>query len=77
MNPIPIGLLLLMIVCASIEGLGCSQQAAPPPETKQQQSPETAVGEMTRTAIDKAKAVEGTLQQSADRTAGTLNPPTQ
>jgi len=54
--------------------LGCNQQPATPPEAKQQGGPETTVGEVSQTVINKAKAVEGTLQQSADRTAVTVNP---
>ena len=77
MRPVAMWLVLLMSAWISMEGLGCNQQPAPPPAAKPQQGPETTVGEMTRTAIDKAKAVEGTLQQSADRTADALNPPTQ
>lgn len=77
MHPMAVWLVLLMTIWIGIQSLGCSQQPASQPEAKQEHSTETAVGGMTRTAIEKAKAVEGTLQQSADRTAGTLNAPTQ
>lgn len=77
MHPVTIWLVLLMSAWISMEGLGCNQQPAPQPEGKHPQGSETAVGEMSRTALDKAKAVEGTLQQSADRTADTLNIPAQ
>jgi hypothetical protein len=77
MHPVVIGLVLLMSAWISIEGLGCNQQSGSPTEGKHPQGSETTVGEMSRTALDKAKAVEGTLQQSADRTADTLNVPAQ
>ncbi len=77
MHLMKVWFVLLMTVWSGIESLGCTQQPASPPETKQEHSAETAVGGMTRTAIDKAKTVEGTLQQSADRTADTLNSGTQ
>lgn len=72
MRPMAMWLALLSSMWMS---LGCNQQPATPPEAKQQGGPETAIGEVSQTAIDKAKAVEGTLQQSADRTAETVNPP--
>jgi hypothetical protein len=65
----------LALLASMWMSLGCNQQPATPPEAKQQGGPATAVGEVSQTAIDKAKAVEGTLQQSADRTAETVNPP--
>jgi hypothetical protein len=77
MHPVAIWLVLLMSAWISIEALGCNQQSASPTEGKHPQGSETVVGEMSRTALDKAKAVEGTLQQSADRTADTLNVPAQ
>jgi hypothetical protein len=72
----PVAMWLVLLMSASMS-LACTQQSAPPPEAKHQEGPETTVGEMSQTAIDKAKAVEGTLQQSADRTADRLNAPTQ
>jgi hypothetical protein len=67
----------LVLLMSAWMSLGCNQQSVPAPEAKHQEGPETAIGEMSQTAIDKAKAVEGTLQQSADRTADRLNAPTQ
>lgn len=72
----PVAMWLVLLMSASMS-LACTQQSATPPEAKPQEGPETTVGEMSQTAIDKAKAVEGTLQQSADRTADRLNAPTQ
>ena len=74
MRPVMMWLALLSSMWMS---LGCNQQPATPPEARQQGGPETAIGEVSQTAIDKAKGVEGTLQQSADRTAETVNPPSR
>ena len=57
----------------SLIGLnGCNRQDSLPKAVKEPpQVPDTAVGGMTRSAIDKAKGVETTLGEAGNRTAET------
>ena len=51
---------------------GCDRQVPPPKAVKElPQVPDTAVGGMARSAIDKAKGVETTLGEAGNRTAET------
>lgn len=51
---------------------GCDRQDPPPKAVKElPQLPETAVGGMARSAIDKAKGVETTLGEAGNRIAET------
>ena len=51
---------------------GCNRRDLPPKAVKElSQVPDTAVGGMTESAIDKAKGVETTLGEAGNRTAET------
>lgn len=51
---------------------GCDRQDPPPKAVKElRQLPDTTVGRVARSAIDKAKGVETTLGQTGNRTAET------
>jgi len=51
---------------------GCNRQDSPSKAVKElPQDPDTAVGWMTRSAIDKAKGVETMMGQAGNRTAET------
>ncbi len=68
-----ISVLVFSLSVVSLVGLnGCDRQV-PPPKAVQEppQVPETAVGGMARSAIDKAKGVETTLGEAGNRTAET------
>lgn len=63
----------LFLVCGGADRLdGCNRQDSPPKAVKEPlQDPDTAVGGMTRSAIDKAKGVETTSGEAGNRTAET------
>jgi hypothetical protein len=66
-------LISVLVSSLSLVGLnGCDRQV-PPPKAVQEPPPvpETAVGGMARSAIDKAKGVETTLGEAGNRTAET------
>ena len=65
--------LVFSLSVVSLIGLnGCNRQDPLPKAVKEPpQVPDTAVGGMTRSAIDKAKGVETTLGEAGNRTAET------
>ena len=65
--------LVFSLSVVSLMGLnGCDRQVPPPKAVKElPQVPDTAVGEMARSVIDKAKGVETTLEEAGNRTAET------
>jgi hypothetical protein len=73
MMKLSISVLVFSLSVWSLVGLnGCNRQDPPPKVGKGlPQVPDTAVGGMARDAIDKAKGVETTLGEAANRTAET------
>ena len=73
MMKLSISVLVFSLLVVSLMGLnGCNRQDPPPKTVKElPQVPDTAVGGMTRSAIDKAKGVETTLREAGNRTAET------
>jgi hypothetical protein len=73
MMKLAIPVLVYSLSVASLMGLnGCDRQDPPPKAVKElPQLPDTAVGGMGRSAIDKAKGVETTLGEEGNRTAET------
>ena len=65
--------LVFSLSVVSLIGLnGCNRQDPLPKAVKEPpQVPDTAVGGMTRSAIDKAEGVETTLGEAGNRTAET------
>lgn len=63
----------VFLVAWSATGLcGCDRQVPPPKAVKElPQPPETVVGGMARSAIEKAKGVEATLGEASSRAADT------
>ena len=63
--------LVFSLSVVSLIGLnGCNRQDPLPKAVKEPpQVPDTAVGGMTRSAIDKAKGVKTTLEEAGNRTA--------
>ncbi len=68
-----ISVLVIALSVVSLMGLnGCDRQVPPPKAVQERpQVPETAVGEMAGSALEKAKGVETTLGDAANRTAAT------
>jgi hypothetical protein len=68
-----ISVLVFSLSVVSSMGLnGCDRQVPPPKAVKElPQVPDTAVGGMARSAIEKAKGVEATLGEEGNRTAET------
>ena len=68
-----ISVLVFFLSVVVLIGLdGCNRQDSPPKAVKEPlQDPDTAVGGMTRSAIDKAKGVETTSGEAGNRTAKT------
>jgi len=66
-----ISVLVFFLSAVLLMGLtGCDRQDPPPKVMKElPQLPDTAVGGMARSAIDKAKGVETTLGEEGNRTA--------
>ena len=73
MMKLSISVLVFSLLVLSLLGLnGCNRQDPPPKAVKElPQVPDTAVGGMARSAIDKAKGVEATLGEADNRTAET------
>jgi len=73
MMKLSISVLVFSLSAVSLMGLnGCDRQVPPPKAVKElPQVPDTAVGGMARSAIDKAKGVETTLGEAGNRTAET------
>jgi len=73
MMKLSISVLVFFLSVVSLMGLaGCDRQDPPPKAVKElPQLPDTAVGGMARSAIDKAKGVETTLGEAGNRTAET------
>ena len=73
MMKLSISVLVLSLSVVSLMGLnGCDRQDPRPMAVKElPQLPDTAVGGMARSAIDKAKGVETTLEEAGNRTAET------
>jgi hypothetical protein len=73
MMKLSISVLVFSLSVVSLMGLnGCDRQVPPPKAVKElPQIPDTAVGGMARSAIDKAKGVETTLGEAGNRTAET------
>ncbi|MGH7148274.1 MAG: hypothetical protein ACREIJ_10305 [Nitrospiraceae bacterium] len=71
MMKLSISVLVFSLLMVSLMGLnGCNRQGPPPKAVKQlPQVPDTAVGGMARSAIDKAKGVETMLGEAGNRTA--------
>lgn len=63
----------VLVFFLSLVGLnGCDRQDPPTKAVKElAQAPDTTVGGMARSAIDKAKGVETTLGEAGNRTAET------
>ena len=65
-------LVLFLSVELSIGLNGCDRQVPPPKSVKElPQVPDTAVGGIARSSIEKAKGVEATLGEAGNRTAET------
>ena len=73
MMKLSISVLVFSLSVVSLMSLkGCDRQDPPPKAVKElPQLPDTAVGGMARSAIDKAKGVETTLGEAGNRTAET------
>ena len=73
MMKLSISVLVFSLSVVSLMSLkGCDHQDPPPKAVKElPQLPDTAVGGMARSAIDKAKGVETTLGEAGNRTAET------
>jgi hypothetical protein len=68
-----LGWILPAAIVLSVAMFGCDRQPPQPKALKEPpHAPETAVGEMTIRAIEKAKGVEPTLGQAAEHTADVL-----
>jgi hypothetical protein len=73
MMKLSLSVLVFSLSVVSLIGLnGCNRQGLPPNAVKElPQVPDTAVGGMARSAIEKAKGVETTLEEAGNRTAET------
>ena len=73
MMKLSISVLVFSLSVVWLMGLnGCDRQGPPPKAVKElPQLPDTTVGGMARSAIDKAKGVETTLGEVGNRTAET------
>jgi hypothetical protein len=73
MMKLSLSVLVFFLSVVSLMGLnGCNRQDPPLNAVKElPQVPDTAVGGMARSAIDKAKGVETTLGEAGNRTAET------
>ena len=73
MMKLSISVLVFSLSVVSLMGLNrCDRQIPPPKAVKElPQVPDTAVGGMARSAIDKAKGIETTLGEAGNRTAET------
>lgn len=74
MIKLSISVLIFSLLVVSLMGLnGCDRQDPAPKAVKEPpQSPDTAIGGLARSTIDKAKGVETTLGEAGDRTAETI-----